>query len=81
MRKGPGWFGAAAIALIVGLFVYATGFFAWAYSNHKIVTWSLGDDLSAWERMNEWGSYVEGIGVVIVILGLAFIGVGLAKKY
>lgn len=67
--------------MVIGLFVYATGLFAWAYSNHKLLYWNLGDDIGAWTRMNEWGSYAEGAGVAIVILGLTFIAVGLAKKY
>jgi hypothetical protein len=80
-ERGPGWFAAGAVTRIIGLLVYATGFFAWAYSNHKILCWNLGDDLSAWTRMNERGSYVEGAGVAVTMLGLAFIAIGLARKY
>jgi hypothetical protein len=67
--------------LVLGFVVYAIGFVMWAYSNHKLLYWDLGDNLKTVHDMNEWGQYLEGAGVALVIAGLVFLASTLEKMW
>jgi len=70
---------ASFISLILGLVVYAAGFLMYSYSWHRYNYFGLGENRSDWYRMMEWGNWAEGVGIILVILGVALIAFGIMR--
>ena len=67
------------ISIVAGLVSYLTGFLMYSYSWHRINYFRLGEDIRLFYEMREWGQWIQGLGVVLVILGIALIAFGLYR--
>jgi hypothetical protein len=69
-KRGSKVIAASLISLVLGLVAYAVGFLMYSYSWHRYNYFGLGEDRSSWFKMMEWGNWVEGAGIMLVILGV-----------
>ena len=67
------------ISIVAGLVSYLTGFLMYSYAWHRFNYYRLGEDVRLFYEMMEWGQWIQGLGIVLVILGMALIAFGLYR--
>lgn len=67
------------ISIVAGLVSYVIGFLMYSYAWHRFNYFRLGEDIRLFYEMMEWGQWIQGLGIVLVILGIALIAFGLFR--
>lgn len=70
---------ASLVSLVLGPLVYASGAILSAYSYHRIVFFSVGEDVAFFRDWYERGQWVKEAGVILFMLGVALYVMGRRK--
>jgi hypothetical protein len=80
--RGSKVFIASFITLVLGLVAYVTGFLVYSYGWDRAYNYQFNPNISypPIYRYIEWGQWAEGIGIILVILGITLVAFGIMRS-